>query len=372
LITQEHSEILAVKSIALTEVHRQLGAKMVEFAGFEMPIQYASIRAEHLRVRATVGVFDVSHMGEFFVTGPDREAFVDNLTVNEVKSLAVGQVHYSCMCKPHGGIVDDLLVYRFADKIMLVVNGANTDKDWNWAVANKRGNMQLENRTDEMTLLAIQGRNAPQVVQKLTDTKLSDIKYYWFAEGKVAGAPAIISRTGYTGEDGFELYFANRDAQKFWSALFEAGKPFQIEPIGLGARDSLRLEMKMCLYGNDIDETTHPLEAGLGWITKLAKGDFIGKQSIVAAKEKGLTRKLVGLEVESPAFPRHGYNLLNGAEATIGQVTSGTVSPSLNKGIAMGYVPVAMSEPGSTLKMDCRGKICSAQVVKTPFYKRPY
>ncbi|MFZ5434657.1 MAG: glycine cleavage system aminomethyltransferase GcvT [Calditrichota bacterium] len=363
-----------MKKTALTDTHRALGAKMVEFAGYEMPIQYVSIRNEHLRVRATVGVFDVSHMGEFFVTGPDREAFVDRLTVNNVKTLSVGQVQYSAMCLPHGGIVDDLLVYRFPDKIMMVVNGANVKKDWDWVVSNKTGNVQLEDRTEEITLLAIQGRNAGEVIQPLTETKLSDIKYYWFMEGKVAGVPAIISRTGYTGEDGFELYFANKDAVTIWNALFNSGKKFEIEPIGLGARDSLRLEMKMCLYGNDIDETTHPLEAGLGWITKLDAGDFIGRDKIVEFKQAGLKRKLVGIEVEGAGFPRHGYPLYAAGDnsTVIGHVTSGTVSPSLNKGIALGYVPVNLSSIGTELQMDCRGRMFTAHVVKTPFYQRPY
>ncbi|RPH96352.1 glycine cleavage system aminomethyltransferase GcvT [candidate division KSB1 bacterium] len=362
-----------MKKTALTDIHRQLGAKMVEFAGYDMPIQYTSIRAEHLRVRETVGVFDVSHMGEFRVTGPDREAFVDYITVNDVKSLAVGQVQYSCMCKPHGGIVDDLLVYRFPDHIMLVVNGANVEKDWNWVNENKRGNVQLTNETDDITLLAVQGRKAEPLIRKLTDTDLSKIKFYWFAEGKVAGASAIISRTGYTGEDGFELYFANRDALTIWNALFEAGKEFHYEPIGLGARDSLRLEMKMCLYGNDIDETTHPLEAGLGWITKLNKGDFCGRQKILESKEAGLKRKLVGLEVEGTGFPRHHYPILGVNDSKqIGTVTSGTVSPCLNKGIAMGYVPTELSAIGSEVRVDCRGRIFPAHVVKTPFYQRPY
>jgi aminomethyltransferase len=363
-----------VKKTALTEIHRSLGAKMVEFAGYEMPVLYTSIRSEHLRVRNTVGVFDVSHMGEFFVTGPDREAFVNRVTVNDVNALSAGQVQYSCMCLPHGGIVDDLLVHRFADKIMLVVNASNMEKDWNWLVQNKSGNVQLDNRTDDYTLLAVQGRKAAPLVQKLTATDLSQIKYYWFAEGKVAGANAIIARTGYTGEDGFELYIANKDAKTVWEALFKEGKEYDIEPIGLGARDSLRLEMKMALYGNDIDETTNPLEAGLGWITKLAKGDFIGRDAILKAKEAGLTRKLVGMELEGQGFPRHGYSLLspNGDRSVIGAVTSGTVSPCLNKGIAMGYVPTELSAIGSELKMDCRGTVLPVRVVKTPFYQRPY
>jgi len=363
-----------VKKTALTETHRALGAKMVEFAGYEMPIQYSSIRAEHLRVRESVGVFDVSHMGEFYVTGPEREAFVDRVTVNDVKALSVGQVQYSCMCKPHGGIVDDLLVYRFADQILLVVNGANVEKDWNWLKENQSGNVQLTDRTEEITLLAIQGRNALDVLQPLTETSLSEIKYYWFREGRVAGGPALISRTGYTGEDGFELYIANADANAIWDALFDSGKKFHIEPIGLGARDSLRLEMKMCLYGNDIDETTHPLEAGLGWITKLDKGEFVGRESILRHKSAGLARKLVGLEADGNAFPRHGYQLYRTGDTgeIIGQVTSGTVSPVLNKGIAMGYVPTELAAVGSRLQMDQRGRMAEMKVVKTPFYQRPY
>jgi aminomethyltransferase len=365
---------VAAKPTALTEVHRALGAKIVEFAGFLMPIQYQSIRSEHLRVRTTVGVFDVSHMGEFYVTGADREAFVDYISVNDVKSLNLGQVQYSCMCKPHAGIVDDLLVYRFPDKIMLVVNGANVEKDWNWVVENQRGNVQLRNASDDISLLAVQGRHAPAVIQKLTKTDLSKIKYYWFEEGEVAGAKAIISRTGYTGEDGFEIYHANADARRVWDALFDAGKEFDIEPIGLAARDSLRLEMKMCLYGHDIDETTHPLEAGLGWITKLNKGDFIGRPKLLEVKERGVRRKLVGLEVEGEGFPRHGYPILtsNGTSDVIGTVTSGTVSPVLNKGIAMGYVPTDLSSVGSEVRLDMRGRLMPAKVVKTPFYQRPY
>ena len=239
---------------------------------------------------------------------------------------------------------------------------------------NKRGNVTLQNATDDISLLAIQGRDAAAVIQQLTKTDLSKIKYYWFEEGEVAGAKGIISRTGYTGEDGFELYVRNADAVKLWEALFEAGKKYDIEPIGLGARDSLRLEMKMCLYGNDIDETTNPLEAGLGWITKLNKGEFIGRQPLLDVKAKGVTRKLVGLEVEGDGFPRHGYPILsaNGSKDVIGTVTSGTVSPMLNKGIAMGYVPVDSSAVGSDVRVDLRGRIMPARVVKTPFYQRPY
>ncbi|MBI5059588.1 glycine cleavage system aminomethyltransferase GcvT [candidate division KSB1 bacterium] len=362
-----------MKNTALTHIHESLGAKLVPFAGYLMPIQYSSIRAEHVRVRTTAGVFDVSHMGEFMVTGSDREAFVDRVTVNDVKAMSIGQVNYSCMCLPTGGIVDDLLVYRFADHIMLVVNAANIDKDWDWLKSNVSGEMKLTNRTDEFSLLAIQGRSAATIVGKLADCDVSGIKYYWFREGRVAGAPAIISRTGYTGEDGFELYLANSDAESVWHALFETGKPYDLEPIGLGARDSLRLEMKMCLYGHDINEETNPLEAGLGWITKLNKGDFVGREALLKVKDAGLTRKLVGLELEGSGFPRDGYSVLDASgDAVIGHVTSGTVSPMSSKGIAMAYVPVAQSAIASALRVDCHGKLLPARVVKTPFYQRPY
>lgn len=361
-----------MKNTALTAEHEALGAKLVDFAGYRMPIQYHSIRAEHLRVRNTVGIFDVSHMGEFHVTGKDREEFLNRVTVNNVKELNVGQAHYSCMCRPNGGIVDDLLIYKSADHIMVVVNASNMEKDWNWLSGNLSGDATMENRSEQTSLMAIQGRNAAEVVQSMTDTDLSKIAYYHFAQGKVNGKPAVIARTGYTGEDGFELYVANEDAVDIWRTALKAGKPFDIEPIGLGARDSLRLEMKMCLYGNDIDDSTHPLEAGLGWITKLDKGDFIGRDAILKAQEKGIDRKLVAIELEGSAFPRHGYAIQDADGKEIGQVTSGTVSPCLNKGIALGYVPTTHSAIGTTIFVVCHGKPAPAKVVKPPFYKRPY
>jgi len=361
-----------LKNTALTAEHEALGAKLVDFAGFRMPIQYHSIRAEHMRVRNTVGVFDVSHMGEFFVTGSDREKFLQHVTVNDVKGMAVGQAQYNCMCLPHGGIVDDLLIYKSADHIMVVVNASNMEKDWNWLNQNVSGDVKLTNRTDEFSLLAVQGRNAVDVVAQLTDTDLGAIKGYHFAHGKVCGRECVIARTGYTGEDGFELYLANEDAVEVWRAVLAAGKKYDIEPIGLGARDSLRLEMKMCLYGNDIDETTNPLEAGLGWITKLDKGDFVGRDAIVKSKDAGLKRKLVSMEVEGAAFPRHGYAIHDAAGSKIGEVTSGTVSPCLNKGIALGYVPTELSNIGARVNVMIHGKPVSATVVKPPFYKRPY
>ncbi len=361
-----------MKNTALTAEHEALGAKLVDFAGYRMPIQYHSIRAEHLRVRNTVGIFDVSHMGEFFVTGKDREEFLHRVTVNDVKGLNIGQAQYSCMCRPNGGIVDDLLIYKSADHIMVVVNASNMEKDWNWLNANVSGDVTLENRSEQMSLMAIQGRNAAAVVQTMTETDLTKIAYYHFALGNILGKPAVIARTGYTGEDGFELYVANEDAVSIWRAALAAGKQFEIEPIGLGARDSLRLEMKMCLYGNDIDDSTHPLEAGLGWITKLDKGDFIGRDALMKAKEAGINRKLVAIELDSSAFPRHGYAIQDASGKEIGQVTSGTVSPCLNKGIALGYVPNEHSAIGSQIFIVCHGKPAPARVVKPPFYKRPY
>ncbi len=361
-----------MKNTALTAEHEALGAKLVDFAGYRMPIQYRSIRAEHLRVRNTVGIFDVSHMGEFIVTGKDREDFLNHATVNDVKALNIGQAHYSCMCRPDGGIVDDLLIYKSADHIMVVVNASNMDKDWNWLSGHLTGDAKMENRSEQTSLMAIQGRNAPDVVQKLTETDLSKVGYYHFAHGKVLGRPAVIARTGYTGEDGFEVYVANEDAVAIWRAVLDAGKAWDIEPIGLGARDSLRLEMKMCLYGNDIDDTTHPLEAGLGWLTKLDKGDFIGRDAIMKAKDRGIPRKLVAMELDGSAFPRHGYVIQDAVGKEIGHVTSGTVSPSLNKGIALGYVPNEHGAIGAQVFVVCHGKPAAARVVKPPFYKRPY
>ena len=361
-----------MKNTALTAEHEALGAKLVDFAGYRMPIQYHSIRAEHLRVRNTVGIFDVSHMGEFYVTGMDREEFLHRVTVNDVKGLNIGQAQYSCMCRPDGGIVDDLLIYKSADHIMVVVNASNMEKDWNWISSNVSGDVKLENRSEQTSLMAIQGRNAAEVVQTMTETDLSKIGYYHFALGKVLGKPAVIARTGYTGEDGFELYVPNEDAVEIWRAALAAGKKYAIEPIGLGARDSLRLEMKMCLYGNDIDDTTHPLEAGLGWITKLDKGDFIGRDALMKARENGINRKLVAIELDGTAFPRHGYSIQDASGKEIGQVTSGTVSPCLNKGIALGYVPNEHSAIGSQVFIVCHGKPAPAKVVKPPFYKRPY
>lgn len=333
-----------------------------------MPIQYKGIIEEHKRVRTTVGLFDVSHMGEFFISGDNAEAFLQRLTINDVSKLVVNKVQYSAMCLPDGGIVDDLLVYRLKDHYMMVVNAANIDKDWQWANQHLLPEVKLQNRSDELSLLALQGPKAEATLQKITGIDLSAIKYYWLAEGDVAGVFMVVSRTGYTGEPGFELCFAREHSEKIWNAIMEAGQEFSIEPIGLGARDTLRLEMKYCLYGNDIDETTNPLEAGLGWITKLNKGDFIGRDALLKVKQEGLKRKLIGFEVEGRAFPRHGYSIYSG-ETIIGHVTSGTFSPMLEKGIGMGYVAIDYSEIGTPIEIEIRSRKVPARVVETPFYK---
>jgi len=357
---------MEIKQTALHDIHVKLGAKMVEFAGFHMPIQYHSIRDEHMRVRTTVGVFDVSHMGEFEISGPRALEMVQKITVNDAAALAVNQVQYSAMCYADGGIVDDLLVYRFKDKFWLVVNAANMEKDLDWVLKNKIDGCEIRNISDGITQLAVQGKKAEPTLQKLTSVDLAAIKFYWFTEGELAGVPMVISRTGYTGEPGFELYFDNIHAEQVWQAVMDAGKEFQIEPIGLGARDSLRLEKKMCLYGNDIDQSTNPLEAGLSWITKLDKGDFIGREALLKVKEEGLKRRLVAFVLDATGFPRHGYKIeKDGRE--VGQVTSGTVSPVLNKGIGMGYVQKEFSKIGTQIDIVIRNKKVPATIIKPPF-----
>lgn len=361
----------SLKKTALHDVHAGLGAKMVEFGGFMMPVQYRGIIDEHHSVRQSAGVFDVSHMGEFEFRGPAALEFLQRMTINDVAKLAPGQAQYSAMCYPEGGIVDDLIVYRLPDRYMAVVNAANLQKDWQWLQQAATPEVGMYDISDQTSLLAVQGRNAQATLQKLTKTNLNEIKYYWFASGEIAGVPALVARTGYTGEDGFEIAFEEKHSVNIWDAIFEAGKPFQIEPIGLGARDTLRLEMKYCLYGNDIDQTTNPIEAGLGWITKLDKGDFLGKQAIAAVKAQGPGRKLIGFELPGKNIARHGYALLKDGNA-IGSVTSGTFSPSLQKSIGMGYVASEFSAIGSVITVDIRGRQMEASVVKTPFYQRPY
>lgn len=362
-----------MKPTAFNSIHKKLGAKLVEFAGFEMPVQYSGIIDEHRAVRTTVGMFDVSHMGEFKITGPDALALVQKVTTNDASKLSEGKVQYSAMCYQDGGIVDDLLVYRMKDHFMLVVNAANLQKDFNWIKSNMDGfNVQLEDQSDGISLLAVQGSKSLATLQKLTGSNLSAMPYYSFVQGNLAGIDMIISRTGYTGELGFELYFDSSIAvsERVWNAIMEAGKEFDIKPIGLGARDTLRLEMGFCLYGNDIDQTTNPLEAGLGWITKLEKNNFNSRDVLLEIKKKGISRKLVGFVIEDDrAFPRHGYNIKSNGQK-IGVVTSGTVSPILGTAIGMGYVSTEYGQPGSALNIMIRNKEVTAKVVKIPFIQR--
>ncbi len=361
---------METKQTALYPVHKEAGAKMVEFAGYFMPIQYKGINDEHLRVRTSVGLFDVSHMGEFEFYGQNAEKFLQSLTINDVSKLEVYQAQYSAMCYEDGGMVDDLILYRFPNKFLMVVNASNLDKDFSWISNHRIKGVEVKNRSDEFSLLAVQGKKAAATLQKLTAVDLAPIKNYWLAEGNLAGVPVMIARTGYTGEDGFEIMVENKQALMVWKQIMEAGQEFEIEPIGLGARDTLRLEMKYCLYGNDIDGTTNPIEAGLGWITKLDKqGDFIGKEALLKIKQTGITRKLVGFQLDGKAIARHGYKIFKAGEE-VGIVTSGMFSPILKQSIGLGYVKIDYSKIGTTLAVDIRGKEFPAQIVKTPFYQR--
>jgi aminomethyltransferase len=357
-----------LKHTPLRDVHVKAGARMVPFGGWEMPVQYTSIVEEHRAVRRAVGLFDISHMGEFEVEGAEALAIVQRLCTNDAAALAVGQVQYSVLCYPDGGIVDDLTLYRLAaDRYMLTVNATNIDKDWAWVTEHGVGDARWTNVSGTTGLLALQGPKAEAVVQRLCATDVTRVPYYHFASGAVAGIPALISRTGYTGEDGFELYVDAAGAPRLWEALLEAGGADGIRPIGLGARDTLRLEMKFALYGNDIDATTNPLEAGLGWVVKPAKGEFIGRQAIEALRARGAARKLVGFEMIEPSVPRHGYRLL-ASGAPVGVVTSGSFGPSVERYIGMGYVPTALSAVGSEVEVEIRGKAQPARVARTPFY----
>jgi aminomethyltransferase len=360
-----------MKKTPFYEIHKKAGAKIVEFAGFEMPVQYEGIISEHKKVRESVGVFDVTHMGEIEISGKDALNFIQKITINDASKLDEGKIQYSAMCYKDGGIVDDLLVYHCGSYYMLVVNASNKDKDFRWMLDNKFGDVEIKDKSDEFSLLAVQGPNSLKTLQKLTDVDLTGIKYYHFVKGKLAGVDMIISRTGYTGELGFELYFTSdlTVSEKIWNTVFEAGDEFGIAPIGLGARDTLRLEMGMCLYGNDIDNTTHPLEAGLGWITKLDKADFNAKDVVAKAKAEGLKRKLVGFTIEDKAFPRHNYEIqANGKK--IGFVTSGTYSPVLNYSIGMGYVEKEFADEGKFIDVMIRNKPIKAKVTKPPFIKK--
>lgn len=362
-----------MKQTILNKVHKSLGAKMVPFAGFEMPVEYAGITSEHLAVRNQVGVFDVSHMGEFWVKGPKALDFIQKVTSNDASVLVNGKVQYSCFPNGKGGIVDDLLVYKYEDqKYLLVVNAGNIDKDWAWCVSQNTMGAELENASDSISQLAIQGPKATELLQKMTSVDLSKIEYYAFTTGDFAGIKnVIISNTGYTGAGGFELYFYNSDVETAWNALFEKGKEFDIQPIGLGARDTLRLEMGYCLYGNDINDTTSPIEAGLGWITKFVDHkEFNDKALLKSQKDNGVTRKLVGFEMQERAIPRHDYEIVDADGNSIGIVTSGTMSPIISKGIGMGYVTPTYSKIGSTIYIKIRNKQIPAVVVKMPFVKK--
>jgi len=359
---------LEPKKTPFYDYHIEAGAKMVPFAGFIMPIQYAGITEEHLTVRKSVGMFDISHMGEFDISGPDAVAFIQRMTVNDASKLEVGQIQYSCMCYDDGGIVDDLLVYRLEDRYMLVVNASNLQKDFDWLESHLEGDVRLVNRSDDYGLLAIQGPKAYKVMAAMCDYDLNSMPYYFSGVTKIAGHDVLFSRTGYTGEDGFELYTTAPAADDVWAAATAAGEKYDMKLIGLGARDSLRLEMKMALYGNDIDKTTNPIEAGLAWIVNFDKGDFIARNILEKEKQEKPNRRLICLELEGRAFPRHGYDLVN-ADKTVGQVTSGTFSPSLQKPIAMGYLPRKMTKIGNQVNVKIRDRLYPAVVVKPPFYK---
>lgn len=358
-----------MKQLTLNQQHINYNGKMVPFAGFEMPVQYEGVTAEHLHVRNSVGVFDVSHMGEFFISGNDALALIQKITSNDAATLTIGKAQYSCMPNAIGGIVDDLIVYRLADNnYMLVVNASNIEKDWNWIQENNNFNdVTLVNKSDDYSLLAIQGPKAIEAMQSLTPINLSEIKYYHFEQGEFAGLQdIIISATGYTGSGGFEIYCHNNQVIEVWNKVFEAGKSFDIKPIGLAARDTLRLEMGFCLYGNDINDTTSPLEAGLGWITKFTK-NFTNSETLKQQKENGVTKKLIGFELLERGIPRHDYPINDKDGYLIGIVTSGTQAPSLNKAIGMGYVTTEFSGLDCELFIEIRGKNVAAKVVKMPF-----
>lgn len=356
----------------LYDAHLRAGAKMVPFAGYEMPVQYTGVMDEHKATRAAAGLFDISHMGEFEAEGLGAEAFLQGLLTNNVKKLEVGQVLYSVMCRESGGIVDDLTLYRLApERFMAVVNAANIEKDWEWMSAHKSEDVEFRNISSKTALIAPQGPAALEILAGLIPGggDLEAIGYYTAAEREVAGCRVLVSRTGYTGEDGFELYLASADASAVWDALLETGAPLGMVPAGLGTRDTLRTEMKFALYGNDIDEGTNPIEAGLGWVVKFKAGDFVGRERLLEVKERGPARKLVGFEMVDRGIPRHGAPILLGREPS-GIVTSGTMSPSLGKAIGIGYVPISHGEAGSEIEIDIRGTARAAKVVKTPFYRK--
>jgi aminomethyltransferase len=360
-----------MKNIALHEIHVNLGAKMVPFAGFNMPVQYEGVTAEHLTVRNGVGVFDVSHMGEFLVTGENALALIQKVTSNDASKLAIGDAQYSCFPNENGGIVDDLICYRIKEnQYLLVVNASNIEKDWNWiSKYNEEFGAKLRDLSDDYSLLAIQGPKAVEAMQSLSSLDLADIPFYKFKVGDFAGVEhVIISATGYTGSGGFEIYCKNDEVEQVWNKVFEAGEEFGIKPIGLAARDTLRTEMGYCLYGNDIDDTTSPIEAGLGWITKFTK-EFVNHEALAKQKAEKPSRKLVAFELNERGIPRQGYDIVNVEGNKIGNVTSGTMSPSLSKGIGLGYVPLDSSKLGTEIFIQVRKKAIPATIVKLPFYK---
>lgn len=359
-----------MKNTALTDTHIQLNAKMVPFAGYNMPVQYEGINAEHETVRKAVGVFDVSHMGEFILKGADALDLIQRVVSNDASKLVDGKVQYACLPNEQGGIVDDLLVYRIDEKTyMLVVNASNIEKDWNWISKFNTKNVEIHNISDKTSLLAVQGPLAAKALQSLTAMDLAAMEYYTFQKGVFAGIPnVVVSATGYTGAGGFEIYCDNEYALQIWDAIFKAGAEFGIKPIGLGARDTLRLEMGFCLYGNDINDTTSPIAAGLGWITKFTK-EFTNYKNLLQQKENGVPQKLVGFEMLERGIPRHDYKIVDANGAEIGIVTSGTQSPSLQKAIGMGYVNTAYTKEGSEIFIAIRDQKIKATVVKFPFYK---
>ena len=357
-----------MKNVALNDVHVGLGAKMVLFAGFNMPVQYSGINAEHETVRKDVGVFDVSHMGEFILKGEGALDLIQRVSSNDASKLFDGKVQYSCLPNENGGIVDDLLVYRIDEKTyMLVVNASNIDKDWDWISKYNSEGVEMKNISDQTSLLAVQGPKAAAALQSLTDVDLASMEYYTFKKGLFAGVEnVLISATGYTGAGGFELYFDDKYAKHIWDAIFKAGEPFGIKPVGLAARDTLRLEMGFCLYGNDIDDKTSPIEAGLGWVTKFSK-NFVNSENLALQKQEGVSRKLVGFEMIDRGIPRHDYEIVNAEGNVIGKVTSGTQAPSLQKAIGLGYVAKEFSKEGSEIYIKIRDNKVKAQVVKFPF-----
>ena len=359
-----------MKNTALTHIHEQLGAKIVPFAGYNMPVSYEGVNIEHETVRKGVGVFDVSHMGEFLITGPNALALIQKVSSNDASKMVDGQAQYSCLPNETGGIVDDLIIYRLeAEKWLLVVNASNIDKDWNWISKHNSMGAEMRNLSEDFSLLAIQGPKAIEAMQSLTSVDLSAVKFYTFKVADFAGIEhVIISATGYTGSGGFEIYCKNSEVEQVWNKVMEAGKDFDIAPIGLAARDTLRLEMGFCLYGNDINDTTSPLEAGLGWITKFTK-DFVNSENLKKQKEAGVSQKLIGFELNERGIPRHDYQIVDKDGNEIGIVTSGTMAPSLNKGIGLGYVTTEHASVGSEIFIQIRKKAVPATVVKPPFYK---